>query len=194
LCYSHLKRPDKSLVRRYLIKVSGSSRAQLTLLIAQFLAQDRRGKPPAKPLCARRYTATDIAALAELDALHGTLSGPATKKLCERVFRLIGAPRYERLATIANGHLYNLRHFAGYRRHRGPIHKTRPTKVAIGERRQLRPGGQPGYLRRDSVHQGDLDGIKGRYLINAADEVTQFQFVAAVKHSSEHFLLSSWKP
>ena len=69
------------------------------------------------------------------------------------------------------------------------ISKTRPTTVNIGERRKPRPQGQPGYLRVDSVHQGDLDGIKGLYLINAVDEVTQFQFIAAVERIRERFLL-----
>jgi hypothetical protein len=41
----------------------------------------------------------------------------------------------------------------------------------------------------DSVHQGDMDGIKGVYLINAVDEVTQFQAVFAVEHISEAYLL-----
>ena len=47
--------------------------------------------------------------------------------------------------------------------------------AAIGERRKPAPDGSPGYLRVDSVHQGDLDGIKGVYLINAVDEVTSFR-------------------
>ena len=54
------------------------------------------------------------------------------------------------------------------------------------------PDGRPGYLRVDSVHQGDLDGIKGVYLINAVDEVTQFQAVFAVEHISEAYLLPAW--
>ena len=99
--------------------------------------------------------------MAELDALHGTLSGPATKKLCERAFVLFGDTRYQRLARISNGHLYHLRQTALYRRQRVRSTKTRPVKIAIGERRKPRPQGQPGYLRIDSVHQGDLDGIKG---------------------------------
>jgi len=33
----------------------------------------------------------------------------------------------------------------------------------------------------DTVHQGDLDGIKGVYHINAVDEVTQWQVVGAVE-------------
>jgi transposase InsO family protein len=192
LRYSRLKKPDKGLVRRYLIKVSGFSRQQLTRLIAQHRRQgrleDHRKKPPAKPF-AKRYTPDDILTLAELDALHGTLSGPATKKLCERAFRVFGDRRYERLATISNGHLYNLRQSKPYQRQRVAVSKTRPTTVNIGDRRKPRPQGQPGYLRVDSVHQGDLDGIKGLYLINAIDEVSQFQFVAAVERISERFLL-----
>jgi len=189
--YPSLSRSDKGVLRQYVAKVSGLSRQQTTRLIARFLAdgrlEDRRGKP-AKPFPGR-YTPADILALAELDSLHGTLSGPAAKKLCERAFLVFGDARYERLATISNGHLYNLRKSATYRRQRVSLDKTRPTKVAIGERRKPRPQGQPGFLRVDSVHQGDLDGIKGLYLINMVDEVTQFQFVAAVERISGHFLL-----
>ncbi len=192
LGYPRLKKRDKGLARRYLAKVSGLSRQQLTRLIARFRAQgrleDHRHKPPARPF-AKRYTPADVLMLAELYALHGTLSGPATKKLCERAFRVFGDPRFERLAAISNGHLYNLRHSKTYQRQRVAIDKTRPTAVNIGERRKPRPQGQPGYLRIDSVHQGDLDGIKGLYLINAVDEVTQFQFVAAVERINGRFLL-----
>ena len=66
--------------------------------------------------------------------------------------------------------------------------KTRPTPVSIGERRKPEPGGRPGYLRVDTVHQGDLDGVKGVYHINAVDEVTQWQVVGAVEHISEAWL------
>ena len=41
----------------------------------------------------------------------------------------------------------------------------------------------------DSVHQGDWNGVKGLYLINAVDELTQFQAVVAVERISEHFLI-----
>ena len=59
---------------------------------------------------------------------------------------------------------------------------TRPVQVAIGERRRPQPFGQPGYVRVDTVHQGDLDGIKGLYHLNLVDEVTQFQFIGSVEH------------
>ena len=46
----------------------------------------------------------------------------------------------------------------------------------------------PGYLRIDTVHQGDKDGRKGLYHINAVDEVTQWEIVAATPHISELWL------
>ena len=39
------------------------------------------------------------------------------------------------------------------------------------------------------MHQGDFNGVKGVYLINAVDEITQYEFVGAVAHISELFLL-----
>ncbi len=56
-----------------------------------------------------------------------------------------------------------------------------------GERRKPHPAGRPGFLRVDSVHQGDLDGEKGLYEINLVDEVTPYEFVAAVEGISERF-------
>jgi transposase InsO family protein len=191
LKYTRLGKVNKGLVKRYLEKVTGISRAQLNRLIAQFRdtgrIRDRRG-PPAKPF-ARRYTPADIRLLAEVDTLHGTLSGPATRKLCERAYEVFGDTRYERLASISNGHLYNLRSSRTYQRQRGSVDKTHPVKINIGERRKPRPEGRPGFLRVDSVHQGDMDGTKGLYHINLVDEVTQFQFVGSVERISERFLL-----
>ena len=161
--------------------MTGLSRAQVTRLLHQHrttgaIAARRRPRHPFP----RRYTKADIGLLAEVDALHGTLSGPATRKLCVRALQLFGDRRFERLAAISNGHLYNLRHSTSYQRRRGTMPApTRP--VHIGERRRPQPFGQPGYLRVDSVHQGDLDGIKGLYHLNLVDEVTQFQFVGSVE-------------
>lgn len=189
--YGRCTRADKGVLRQYLGKVTGFSRAQVARCIKQFtvdgVINDRR-RAPAVPF-ARRYLPEDIRLLAETDALHGTLSGTTTRKLCERAFKVHGDTRFERLADISNGHLYNLRQHKTYQAKRGSFDKTRPTKVNIGERRKPAPDGCPGYLRVDSVHQGDLDGIKGVYLINAVDEVTQFQAVFAVEHISEAYLL-----
>ena len=189
--YARLKRRDKGLLRRFLVKLSGYSRAQLSRLIAQWCETrtlaDRRG-PPAIPFVTR-YTDADIRLLVELDELHGTLSGPATKKLAERAYTVFGQAHYARLAGISVAHLYNLRHAQGYQRRRGTVVKTRSVSIPIGERRKPQPNGKPGYLRVDSVHQGDWNGVKGLYLINAVDELTQFQAVVAVERISERFLI-----
>ena len=66
---------------------------------------------------------------------------------------------------------------------------TRPATVAIGERRRPDPQGQPGYLRVDTVHPGDLDGAKGVYHINAVDEVTQWQVRGCTAQIGEAWLL-----
>ena len=191
-CYAQRPRRERGRLLQFLIKVTGYSPAQMKRLIQQFATvhhlRDRRG-PPARPF-ACRYTLADCQALAELDALHGNLSGPATKKLAERAFARFADPRYERLAGISVAHLYNLRRTQGYQRARGSVpRKTASTANAIGERRPPKPNGRPGFIRIDSVHQGDLDGIKGVYLINAVDSLTQFQFIAAVERISENYLL-----
>ena len=77
--YLSLNKAEKGLLRRYLSKVSGYSRQQLTRLIKQYREKGKlqRGYHTNTGF-ARRYTSEDIALLAEVDELHGTLSGPAT--------------------------------------------------------------------------------------------------------------------
>jgi hypothetical protein len=89
---------------------------------------------------------------------------------------------------ISNGHLYNLRKSNRYRERLRSYTKTRPTMVTIGERRKPNPQGQPGFLRVDTVHQGDRPEAKGVYHINAVDEVTQCQVVVATPRISEAYL------
>ena len=164
LDYGRLGKSDKGLVRRYLAKVTGLSRAQLTRLIGQHREtgriEDRRGGAPAHPF-ERRYTRADIRLLAAVDAAMGQMSGPATRALMRRQYEVFGDERFERLARLSNGHLYNLRRSVTYRRRRTVVVKTQATHSAIGQRRKPQPGGQPGYVRVDTVHQGDQDGAKG---------------------------------
>ncbi len=103
----------------------------------------------------------------------------------QREFEEYGRQPFERLAGLSNSHLYRLRGSKTYRGRRTRIRGTRATHVAIGERRKPRPEGRPGFLRVDTVHQGDRDGDKGPYPVNAVDEVTQFEFVGAVEYISE---------
>ena len=192
LGYHRLGKADKGLVKRYLAKVSGLSRAQLTRLIGQHRRtgriEDRRGGAPKRPF-ERRYTPADIRLLAQVDAELGQMSGAATRAVLRRQWRVFGDARFERLAELSNGHLYNLRRSRAYRNVRRTWERTRPTGVAIGERRRPDPRGRPGFLRVDTVHQGDLDGVKGVYHINVVDEVTQWQHVGTVEAISEAFLI-----
>lgn len=189
--YGRLKRVDKAVVLRFLERVSGYSRQQLARLVKR--GAERR--PLVKRYRASRtsfgctYTGADVLLLAHTDTLHGTLSGLATKKLMERAYRVFGDARYARLATISVAHLYNLRQRAGYQRHRRAWTKTRPVTIAIGQRRAPAPNHQPGYLRVDSVCQGDQDGVKGLYHVNAVDCVTQYEGVATCERISEAFLI-----
>jgi hypothetical protein len=139
---------------------------------------------------ARRYTAVDVALLAQVDRALGTLSGPATACVLRRQRDVLGDARFERLGSLSVGHLYNLRNSGGYRAQRVEVSKTRPTKgVSIGTRKAPAPDGRPGFIRIDSVHQGDHDGVKGLYHIDAVDCVTQWQVVASVQAISEAYLL-----
>jgi hypothetical protein len=190
--YEMLKRQDKGLIMQYLIKISGYSRQQLTRLIAQY----RNGgklirRQRTTHGFSRRYTNDDIQLIAHLDELHDQPNGKALKKLCERAYCLFKDPDYKRLSTISVGHLYNLRKSKVYRRYRMVYTKTRPRVSAIGERRKPTPLGSPGYIRIDSVHQGDLDKRKGVYHINAVDDVTQMEVIVTVERISENFLLPS---
>ena len=189
--YGRLKRVDKAVILRFLERVSGYSRQQLARLVKRVgerspLVKRYHGS---RTSFARTYTGADILLLAQTDTLHGTLSGLATKKLMERALGLFGDARYLRLATISVAHLYNLRQRPSYQHQRQVRTKTRPVTVPIGERRAPAPNNRPGYLRVDSVHQGDQDGLKGVYHINAVDCVTQYEGVATCEKISEAFLI-----
>ena len=137
----------------------------------------------------KKYTQNDILLLAQTDEAHQTLSGPTTKKLFERACKIYSDPAYERLALISVSHLYNLRKGDFYQRQHRHFTKTQGTKVSIGERRKPNPEGKPGYIRIDTVHQGDQDKQKGVYHINAVDEVTQFEVILSVEKISEAYLI-----
>ncbi len=188
--YWHLRKKDKSIVKGYALRMTGFSDAQMTRLIARRLAQGRlsrqRGRRHGFP---RRYNLFDLALLAETDNLHQRLSGPAMKKLFQRAHALYGDRRFERLKDISVAHLYNLRATPQYLRRSAVFAKTRSVKVAIGLRQKPRALGRPGFLRVDTVHQGDRDKAKGVYHINIVDEVTQWEIVGAVEGISEAFLI-----
>jgi len=188
--YLQCVRQDKGVVIRYLMKISGYSRQQLTRLVAQYRQTGRLQRRQRTVVGFRvKYTEQDIRLLAAMDERHETPCGPAVKKLCERACEVFGQTEYRSLASISVSHLYNLRKSTTYTRQRRRFEKTRPKASSIGERRKPQPGGKPGYIRIDTVHQGDMDKQKGVYHINAVDEVTQFEVVCSVEKISERYLI-----
>ncbi len=188
--YAGQGKKARGLIRAYVSKVTGRSLAQVTRLIRQYrqegvvkAAEYRRRRFPVKN---RRQ---DIALLAEVDRAHDWLSGPATVRIIKREHEQFGKKEFSRLAGISVAHLYNLRRSAGYRKMAAQWEPTRPASILIGERRKPDPQGRPGFLRIDSVHQGDWEGVKGVYHINAVDAVTQWQVVGCVGRISEQYLL-----
>lgn len=187
-CYQTRTRQEQGRIRQYLQARTGYSPSQISRHIKAHKVGEKLCKPSERHTFPHRYTESDRELLAETDNLHGRLNGAATRKICENM-RDAGDQRFARLATISIAHLYNLRGGEKYRARALTVEKTNPTQVAIGKRCKPEPAGNPGYLRVDTVHQGDREGQKGVYHINFVDEVTQWQIVLAVEGISEQFLL-----
>jgi len=193
--YFHCSRKDRGVLLRYLQHTSGYSRAQVTRLVAQWhdnrLARVplvKRYRSPAAPF-ARKYTTLDIELLVEMDKAAEDVCGPAIIHLLKRAFHEYGDVRYERLSKLSSSHLYNLRKSTGYQALRVSFSKTNPVCNSIGIRKAPKPNGRAGFVRIDSVHQGDEDGIKGVYHITCVDSISQWQIEACVQGISEAYLL-----
>jgi hypothetical protein len=190
--YFKLARQDRGVAIRYLAKMSGYSETQTKRLIGK---KRDRGCLELSPDWGRKntfqrvYTDADVEALAETDNLHRRPTGQALQKIFQRMFSVWKDERFARLQHVSLGHIYNLRGTERYRGRALLYTKTDPAAVPIGERRKPQPYGQPGFLRVDSVHQGDLDKEKGVYHVTLVDEVTQWQVQVCVEGISHSFLL-----
>jgi transposase InsO family protein len=188
--YGQLSRQQRGIVKRFLAKVTGKSRAQTTRLISQWMENRTiQAKEPVRHKFWTKYNDEDARLLAEVDAAHEDLSGPAVRRILQRAYEVFDRQEYERLAEISVSHVYNLRWSKAYRKVRVRVEHTQASKVNIGERRKPNPLGRPGYLRVDTVHQGHKDGQPGLYQINAVDTVTQWQVVGCVETICESHLL-----
>jgi hypothetical protein len=189
--YRKLGRRERGIVRRFLMKVTCFGRAQMNRLIRQWRRTGRvKGHPATgRAKLRRHYSDADVALLAQVDAAHEDLSGPAVRHILKRGFEVYGDPAYERLAGISSAHIYNLRRSRAYLAIRVRVNHTQARRVSIAERRKPDPQGKPGYLRVDTVHQGMHDGKPGVYHINAVDTVTQWQVVGCVETICERDLI-----
>lgn len=188
--YRSCRKKERSQIKRFIMKTTGYSTIQTKRLIGQYVKCGKVLLSTKRKHCfPTLYTTDDVALLVRTDNAHARLSGPATKRICVREYDVFGKSAYARLAQISISHLYNLRGRRQYISHATTYTQTQATTVPIGERRKPQPFGKPGFLRVDSVHQGDRDKEKGVYHINLVDEVTQWEIVVCVEGISEHFLL-----
>jgi transposase InsO family protein len=179
----------RGLLRRYVAKMTGRSRAQVTRMIGRYLKHSEvLETSQRRHRFKSRFTPTDIELLAQVDEAHETLSRPATKKILEREWKIYRHTEYERLATISAAHIYNLRKLRRYRECRAHYTKTRAVQVAIGERRAAAgrsagvSAGGHGASRRSGWNQGGVSH-------QCVDEVTQWQVVGAVSALTQTHLM-----
>jgi hypothetical protein len=189
--YHRLSKKGRGLVQAYIRKMTGYKSAQTKRLCRRYLKLGRlTANDYHRHAFTTRYTRDDVLLLAKTDTAHRLLSGQATKHILERAYDVFGQSEYLRLKDISVAHIYNLRKTFAYREHAQVYIHTHGPKNPLGERRKPEPNGQPGFLRVDTVHQGDsTDGNKGVYHINFVDEVTQWELCAAVETISDRHML-----
>ena len=148
-------------------------------------------KPKKTGAALPKYTVEDIALLIKTDIAHKTPNGNAVSEILRREFFVFGKEAYQTIAGISVSHIYNIRKNKKQYLSSEAVKysKTIPVSVPIGERRKPQPSGQPGFLRVDSVHQGDFEGEKGVYHINIVDEVTQMEVIGCVENISDEYMI-----
>lgn len=186
--FRRLVKKERGVVRKYLKKISGYSDAQLTRLIKQYFKGKLIWRTYDRNIFPTKYTPKDIALLVKTDNVHSCLNAAATRKILIREYTEFKKQNYQTIKNISVSHIYNLRATRQYQSHALTFTRTQAVQRNIGERRVPSPNGVPGYLRVDTVHQGDLNGKKGVYHINSIDEVLQWQIVASVEQISESYL------
>lgn len=179
--YRSLPKKSRGLIRKYITKFTGYSKPQLSRLIQKHYEGTLLKKTYQRNSFTGKYTNEDISLLIETDKAHKRLSGNATKEIFRREYEIFGNRGFVRLKDISVSHIYNLRGTKLYLRNTSFFSQTIPAKVNIGTRTKPRTDGKPGYLRVDTVHQGDLDGEKGVYHINMVDEVVQWEIIGCVE-------------
>lgn len=190
LRYRFLKKKEKGIVRRYLMLYSGYTESHVDHLISLYAVNGKIvRKKRTQPTFPTVYTREDVELLADVAEAYDHQNGKALKEVCREMREVHGDQRFERLADISVSRLYDLKKTETFKGKTLHYTRTRLVSVAIGERKKPYPQGIPGFLRVDSVHQGDKEKEKGVYHINLVDEVVQFEIQVCVEGISEEFLL-----
>jgi hypothetical protein len=178
-------------VKAFLAKVTGYEARQLKRLITHWKHNGLRYKKrKVVGAAVRIYTADDVALLIKTDIAHKTPNGRAVQEILKREFFVFGKTQYQTVANISVSHIYNIRNTNQQYQSSEAIRytKTNPVNTNIGERMKPIPYGRPGFIRIDSVHQGDQDGEKGVYHINLVDEVTQWELIGCVAQITDEYM------
>ena len=198
--FRKLRKGDRGEVREYIQKITGYSNAQLSRLIAKYLKGRLAFVEYERHSFPTRYSPGDIVLLCKTDNVHQRLNGPATQKILIREYQKYGKTEYESISHISVATIYRLRTTRIYLSKNLTFKNTQAVQRNIGERAKPEPQGKPGYIRIDTVHQGDLASesggdetktrkyTKGVYHINSVDEITQWEIIASVEQISESFL------
>jgi hypothetical protein len=164
------------------MKITGYSRSKLTRHINQYRKTGQvKIKEYDRHKFEKKYTPQDISLLAQTTQLHDAPNGAALKRTLEHMVREYAKEEYLNISPI-----YNLKKKVSYLCSVASYQKTHKGKgEAIGVRCKPQPEGKPGYLRVDTIHQGDREGQKGMYHINTVDEITQWEVIGATEKITE---------
>ena len=173
---------EKMSIRKYVMRYTTYSRSQVTRFIKEKMKTGTLtyGKGKKRHQYKKIYTKKDAELIAEADNVYRRMSGNAMRAVFRDEYVLYGKKEYEQLAKISHGHFYRLRETDSYKEKSLTLGRTMSVLRAIGIRKKPKPNGKPGYVRADTVHQGDLDGVKGVYHVNLVDEVTQWEILVCV--------------
>ena len=186
--FKKLKKKERGKIRKYVQTVTGYSVSQITRIVEKYLLGELTITPYKRNSFTSQYSPHDITLLCATDNAHSRLNGHAIKKIMQREYKEFGHREYINISKISVPHLYRLRATRTYQSKSLTYTHTQAVKRNIGERRKPSPNGAPGYIRIDTVHQGDSEEKKGVYHINSVDEVTQWEIVASVEKITEIYL------
>ncbi|MDO8592701.1 MAG: integrase [bacterium] len=189
--FRRLSKTDRHIVFKLLNFFTGYSLSHAKRLAAKWRGGTLAFNPSRRRhKFSRKYYPADINLLITTDVAHSCLSGEATRVILRREFKIFKRADYANISHISASHIYNIRNKnRQYNSSQAKFFKrTEYRNIDIGVRRKPQPNGQPGYVRVDTVHQGDYLGNKGVYHINIVDEVTQYELIATVEQITERYL------
>ena len=154
--YPTLSKPDKGIIGRYLAKMTGLSRAQMTRLVGQHRATgrvtDRRGGAPVRPF-ERRYTSADT--------LHSDRGAPMTSKCTAQLLADLGITRSLSRPQVSDDNPFSEAQFKTLKYHPGFPGRFDDIHAAIAFCRSFFPWyntehrhGGIAMLTPDDVHHG----------------------------------------